>query len=205
MIWHDPVPLAEARRLSVIPASFYARPAQEVAPSLLGALVVHGETAGRIVEVEAYLGVNDLAAHAARGITGRTKLLFGPPAHAYVYLIYGMYDCLNFVAERVGEAGCVLIRALEPLSGLEAMRTRRPAARKPEQLCSGPGKLTRAMDITRALNGASITRGALTVRVSAAPKPAVAVGPRIGITHCAEWPLRFYIPGNPCVSKHSHK
>src|SRR5512140_2100002 len=99
----------------ILRRSFYDRPATEVARSLLGQVLVHGPTAGIIVETEAYLGGDDLAAHSARGITDRTRVIFGPPGHAYVYLIYGMYECLNMVAEREGDPGCVLVRAVEPL------------------------------------------------------------------------------------------
>jgi len=188
---------------SILPRSFYERPTVEVARDLLGKLLVHGRAAGRIVEVEAYLGAEDLAAHAARGVTNRTRVLFGPPGHAYVFFIYGMYECLNIVAEPEGTAGCVLIRALEPLAGIEIMQRRRPKARSIEDLASGPGKLTLAMGISRRHNGADLTRGALTVRAfPSAPPFEIAAGPRIGIRHCADWPLRFYIAGNPCVSKH---
>src|SRR5690242_833650 len=114
----------------VLDRSFYARPAVDVAKDCLGKILVHGRVAGRIVETEAYLGVDDMAAHASRGITNRTRLLFGPPGHAYVYFIYGMYDCLNFVAEEEGKAGCVLIRALEPATGIPIMRRGRPAAKR---------------------------------------------------------------------------
>src|SRR5271165_5362410 len=117
---------------SILAESFYARPAMEVARDCLGKLLVHGETAGRIVEVEAYLGTADRAAHAWRGVTERTRVIFGPPGRAYVYFVYGMYDCLNFVAEPEGSAGCVLIRALEPVAGIELMRARRPAAKRIE-------------------------------------------------------------------------
>ena len=136
-----------------LPRSFYQRPTIEVARDLLGKVLVHGEAAGIIVETEAYLGGDDLAAHSARGITDRTRVIFGRPGHAYVYFIYGMYECLNLVAEPEGQAGCVLIRALEPVAGIDLMRQRRPAARKCEDLASGPGKLTLAMGITRAQNG----------------------------------------------------
>ena len=203
MIWQDPIPIESLLATSsILPASFYERDPERVARDLLGKIVVHGRMAGRIVETEAYLGLEDLAAHASRGLTARTRVLFGPPGHAYVYLIYGMYECLNLVAEPEGKDGCVLIRALEPVSGLERMRKRRPAARRIEDLCSGPGKLTLAMGITRALNGAPVTRGDLTVRApSAAEAVEIAVSSRIGITQCADWPLRFYVAGNRFVSK----
>jgi DNA-3-methyladenine glycosylase len=203
VIWQDPIPIESLLATSsILPASFYERDPERVARDLLGKIVVHGRMAGRIVETEAYLGLEDLAAHASRGLTARTRVLFGPPGHAYVYLIYGMYECLNLVAEPEGKGGCVLIRALEPVSGLERMRKRRPAARRIEDLCSGPGKLTLAMGITRALNGAPVTRGDLTVRApSAAEAVEIAVSSRIGITQCADWPLRFYVAGNRFVSK----
>jgi len=167
---------------------------------------VHGPTAGIIVETEAYLGGDDLAAHSARGITDRTRVIFGPPGHAYVYFIYGMYECLNLVCEPEGKPGCVLIRALEPLAGLELMRQRRPAARKPEDLASGPGKLTLAMGITRSQNGADVTRGSLVVRAPGDPLTIeIAVSPRIGIRQSADLPLRFFIRGSPFVSGKSGK
>ena len=184
-----------------LPRAFYARPATEVARDLLGKVLVHGETAGRIVETEAYLGVGDLAAHAARGVTPRTRVLFGPPGHAYVYLIYGMYECLNLVCEPEGQAGCVLLRALEPCAGLELMQQRRPAARRVEDLCSGPGRLTLALGIGRGLNGHDVTHGDLVVREPAAHTAFdVEVTPRIGISLCRDWPLRFVIAGSRFVS-----
>ncbi len=187
---------------AILKRSFYNRPTIEVARALLGKVIVHGPTAGIIVETEAYLGGDDLAAHSARGITPRTRVIFGPPGHAYVYFIYGMYDCLNLVCEPEGKPGCVLIRALEPVAGLELMRERRPAARRDQDLASGPGKLTKAMGITIAHNGADVTRGRLVVREPAEPAPVeIAVTPRIGITQCADLPLRFVIRGNAFVSK----
>jgi DNA-3-methyladenine glycosylase len=187
---------------TVLDRDFYSRPAIEVARDCLGKILVHGKTAGRIVEVEAYLGVDDGAAHAWRGVTDRTRVIFGEPGHAYVYFIYGMYECLNFVCEPAGQAGCVLIRALEPIAGLSTMRRRRPSAKRVEDLANGPGKLTLAMGITRKLNGADLTAGALQVRRSR-NEPAIEVltTPRIGITHCADWPLRFVIAGNRFVSR----
>src|ERR1700723_607452 len=109
----------------ILKRAFYNRPTIEVARGLLGKILVHGPTAGIIVETEAYLGGDDLASHTARGVTDRTRVIFGPPGHAYVYLIYGMYECLNFVAEPEGMAGCVLIRAIEPLAGLASLGRRR--------------------------------------------------------------------------------
>ncbi len=163
---------------------------------------MHGRTAGRIVEVEAYLGVNDRAAHSWRGLTPRTRVIFGPPGHAYVYFIYGLYECLNFVCEPEGDAGAVLIRAIEPISGIATMRRRRPRAHRVEDLASGPGKLTLAMGITRKLNGADLVTGPLQVRGPLTESPIeVQTTPRIGITHCADWPLRFIIADNRFVSR----
>ena len=186
----------------ILPRSFYARPTVEVARDLLGKILVHGGAAGRIVETEAYLGLEDLAAHASRGLTERTRVLFGEPGHAYVYFVYGMYECLNLVTEPEGAPGCVLIRALEPLAGLGIMRRRRPKARSIEDLANGPGKLTLALGITRRHYGADLTRGPLTVRRFRNEPPfEILATPRVGIRHCAEWLLRFVIAGNPCVSR----
>ena len=192
----------QSRRLSY---AFFARPAAEVARELLGKIIVHklnGHTlAGKIVEAEAYLGAGDQAAHAARGLTNRTKVLFGPPGRAYVYFIYGMYECLNLVCEPEGIAGCVLIRALEPAAGMEEMHRRRPAARRLRDLASGPGKLTLAMGITRDHYGRDVTRGDLQVRefVDAGP-PEIVTTTRVGISACQDLPLRFYIKDNEFVS-----
>jgi DNA-3-methyladenine glycosylase len=163
---------------------------------------MHGNTAGIIVETEAYPGRDDLASHSAVGITDRTRVIFGPPGHAYVYLSYGMHECLNIVVEPEGEPGCVLIRALEPVAGIDMMRIRRPAARSDRDLTSGPGKLTRALAITRQQNGIDITQGDLVVRMPQHRQPQeIEVSKRIGITKCADLPLRFTIAGNPFVSK----
>jgi DNA-3-methyladenine glycosylase len=182
----------------ILPRSFYARATVEVARELLGKVLAHGATAGTIVETEAYLGGDDLASHSARGLTNRTRVIFGPPGYAYVYLIYGMYECLNLVAERDGAPGCVLVRAIEPNSGLDLMRARR-GVRKLEQLTNGPGKLTLALGITRVDNGTDVTRGSLVVRETGWVGE-IEVTPRIGITKCAELPLRFAIAGNRFVS-----
>ena len=185
-----------------LPRSFYKRDTVTVARELLGKIVALGESSGRIVETEAYLGIGDGAAHTARGITPRTTVIFGPPGHAYVYFIYGMYECLNLVAEPDGIAGCVLIRALEPLTGLAEMRKRRPAAKRVEDLANGPGKLTRALGITLRHNGVDVTRGPLSVHPGLGTE-AIEIGTsaRIGITKSADLPLRFFVKGNPCVSR----
>ncbi|MEQ1948546.1 MAG: DNA-3-methyladenine glycosylase [Bryobacteraceae bacterium] len=173
---------------AVLPREFYARPTVDVARGLLGKVLVHGTRAGRIVETEAYLGTGDPAAHSAAGLTPRTRVIFGPPGHAYVYLSYGIHHCLNIVAEPDGTAGCVLIRALEPVSVL-------PLAP------NGPGKLTRAMGIDLSLYGADLTTGPLTVLASPDLSPnEIAITARIGITKAADLPLRFFLAGNPSVS-----
>lgn len=185
-------PAFEGRILS---RSFYARPTVEVARALLGKILVHGEgssenkRAGRIVETEAYLGTSDPAAHAYRGVTPRTRVLFGPPGHAYVYLIYGMHCCLNVSAEEEGAAGCVLIRAIEPLANVTGSG-------------SGPGRLTKALGITLKHNGADLTRGPITIREPAHSESfAIGVSPRIGIRKAADLPLRFFVSGNAHVSR----
>ncbi len=181
--------------------SFYLRPAPEAARALIGKIIVHGATAGRIVETEAYLGTGDLAAHSARGETPRTKVIFGPPGHAYVYFIYGMYDCLNVVVEPEGVAGCVLIRALEPVEGIDEMMARR-RMEKIEALANGPGKLTRAMGITMRHNGVDLTRGPITVHPPEKDSALeIAVSARIGITKSPDLPLRFFVKGSRFVSR----
>jgi DNA-3-methyladenine glycosylase len=198
----DGIRAPEIMKSRILPRSFYERGTVEVSRDLLGKVLVHGAAAGIIVETEAYLGGDDLASHSAVGITDRTRVIFGPPGHAYIYLSYGMHDCMNIVAERAGQPGCVLIRALEPIEGLDQMRRRRPKARTDRDLASGPGKLTQALGITRRLTGIDMTRGDLVV-VSRSPAPPfdIAVTPRIGITKCADLPLRFLIRGNRFVSR----
>jgi DNA-3-methyladenine glycosylase len=167
----------------------------------LGKVLAHGELSARIVETEAYLGLADAASHASRGPTPRTEVIFGPPGHAYVYLIYGIHDCFNVVAEPEGSPGCVLIRAIEPLSGIAAMRRLRSVARL-EDIGNGPGKLTRALGITLRHNGADLTRGPITLQQPARAEPfEIAVSPRVGITSNMDWPLRFFIAGNRFVSR----
>ncbi|HUG81902.1 MAG TPA: DNA-3-methyladenine glycosylase [Bryobacterales bacterium] len=186
--------------------AFFKRPTLDVAPDLLGKIIVHktdGQVvAGKIVETEAYLGNGDQAAHSARGRTRSTQVIFGPPGHAYVYLCYGMYECLNLIAEPDGRAGCVLIRALEPLAGIAQIQQRRPNAKRLRDLASGPGKLTRALGVTRVRNGADVTRGELTVRELREPEPfEIVQTTRIGISVSRDLPYRFYIKDNQFVSK----
>ena len=180
--------------------AFFSRPTEVVARDLLGTVLIHetadGFLAGKIVEVEAYLGDRDPAAHSYRGLTERTRVLFGPPGHAYVYLNYGIHECLNFVTEPRGRPGCVLIRALEPLVGAEQMRRRRPKARSERDLASGPGKLTQAMGISRAHYGSDITHGALRVRRPRHNEDFdIVASPQIGISAAGDLPLRRSVAG----------
>ena len=179
-----------------LPRAFYDRDTQIVARELLGKLLVHRadgvERIGRIVETEAYLGEHDLAAHSARGRTARTQIMFGPPGHAYVYFIYGMYYCMNVVTEPAGHASAVLLRALEPVQNLDG-RT------------AGPGLLCRAMHIDRQLNGHDLLSDDFYI---AAPEPGekhtIVKRPRVGVDYARHWArrlLRFYIKGNPHVSR----
>jgi DNA-3-methyladenine glycosylase len=195
----------------VLPRSFYERDTIEVARDLLGKVLVSAPApglvcAGRIVEVEAYVrlyqGERDRAAHADRGLTPRTRAIFGPGGHAYVYFIYGMHECLNVVTEPEGVPGCVLIRAVEPLAGIGAMKRRRPGVRRDHLLCTGPGNLTRAMGITRSHYGADLTVGNLTIREGPPAIEAPATARRVGIRHGSDWPLRFYLSENKSVSRH---
>lgn len=186
--------------------AFFGQPTIELARDLLSCVLVHGQTAGMIVETEAYLGGNDLAAHSSRGVTERTKVIFGPPGRAYVYFIYGMHECLNIVAEPEGKAGCVLIRAIEPLAGLDLMRERRRWNGPPCGLGNGPGKLTQALAITREQYGARLDEGELSVRRwRHKPEFTIAATPRIGISECEDWPLRFIWDGHACLSKRSRQ
>jgi DNA-3-methyladenine glycosylase len=182
-------------------ADFYARPVAEVAPDLLGCVVRHGDASGVIVETEAYHD-SEPACHAFVGLTPRTRTLFGPPGVAYVYRSYGVHALLNAVCEPEGVGAAVLIRALEPLDGIELMRARRGVDRI-EDLCSGPGKLTQALGIWLHDNGSDLLAGAVTIEP---PPPGwegrrYAVSTRIGITRATELQWRFSVAGNRCVSR----
>ncbi|HEX5398623.1 MAG TPA: DNA-3-methyladenine glycosylase [Verrucomicrobiae bacterium] len=179
-----------------LPRAFYDRDTIVVAQELLGKSLVHVargvERVGKIVETEAYLGPHDLAAHSARGMTERNKVMFGPPGHAYVYFIYGMYFCMNVVTEREGHASAVLLRALEPVKNLKG------------RTC-GPGLLCLAMDIDRRLNGHDLLSNDFFIAESpGAEIPSVIKRPRIGVDYAMHWAkrhLRFYIRGNSFVSR----
>ena len=199
----DPYALADLlQETELLSTEFYERPTIEVARDLLSCVIMHNETAGMIVETEAYLGTDDLAAHSSRGVTERTRVIFGPPGRAYVYLIYGMHECLNVVADRDGVPGCVLLRALAPLCGLSTMYERRHWRGSIIGLANGPGKLTQALDITRRHYGQRLDQGHLTIRCwREKPEFEIAVTPRIGIRECQDWPLRFIWQGHPCLSR----
>jgi len=181
-----------------------------VAPCLLNKVLVRGERVGRIVEVEAYHGANDAASHAYRGRTPRTAVMFGPPGFLYVYFTYGMHWCANVVCGPDGEAAAVLIRALAPTAGLEAMRSARPAARRDRDLCSGPAKLCQALGITGSDNGTDLLAPATGRRVPGAvrllddgtpPPRRPGRGTRIGIKEATQHRWRFWVPGDPNVSR----
>lgn len=198
----------------LISREFYENSPEKVASKLLGKLLVapnsKGEPlAGRIVEVEAYLGPHNIppdpAAHAHRGPTPRNLVLFGPAGHAYVYSIYGRYFCMNISCERTGLAGCVLLRALEPVLGIARMARNRGLDKDApvRMIASGPSRLCIALRLTRPLhNGLDLTSATspLQVRDDGFPEPEVVITPRIGIKHAVEWPLRFALRGHACVS-----
>jgi DNA-3-methyladenine glycosylase len=178
----------------------------EVARDLLGKVLVRDETAhalrGRIVEVEAYTGQTDPGSHAFRGPTPRNRVMFGEAGHLYVYISYGMHFCVNIVTDEPGTAGAVLLRALEPLSGIDAMWARRSRAHNPVELCNGPGKLCQAFGITLAQNGADLETAQVWVEDDGwRPEEPIASGTRIGLSAGADLPLRFYLPDNVYVSR----
>ncbi|MDE0494364.1 MAG: DNA-3-methyladenine glycosylase [Acidimicrobiaceae bacterium] len=186
--------------------AFYARGALEVAPDLLNKVLVAPDgRAGRIVEVEAYRGADDPGSHGFRGPTRRNATMFGPPGHLYVYFTYGMHWCANVVAETDGVAAAVLLRALTPLDGLDAMYAARgPAARRDRDLCSGPAKLTQALGIDGALDGANLVtadRDVTIVDDGRPPPQEPVVTTRIGLTSGSDLPWRFHVPEVPDVSR----
>ena len=203
---------ARGRRGKRLSRDFYAQETLTVARALLGTFLVHrtpaGTTVGRIVETEAYLGRLDPASHAHRGETARNRAMFGPPGHVYVYFIYGMHECCNVVTAPAGIGEAVLLRALEPIDGLDLMRARRGTDVE-RNLCSGPAKLVVAMGIGREHDGLDLVRGPLGVWDRASwPAPAgrswneeIATSTRIGITKAADLPLRFHLRANPFASR----
>ena len=190
----------------ILPAAFYDRDTELASRELLGCVLecttAEGKASGIIVETEAYIGEHDPACHAAAGRTTRTAPLYGRPGIAYVYFIYGMYWCVNAVTRAEGLPSAVLIRALEPLEGIELMRGRRPRAKSDRDLTNGPGKLCIALGIGPEHNGVSLQRGGLVVREGRRVEDRdVVIAPRIGIKKAADWPLRWYIKNNDFVSK----
>ncbi|HEX7293660.1 MAG TPA: DNA-3-methyladenine glycosylase [Solirubrobacterales bacterium] len=179
--------------------AFFDRSVHAVARDLVGCMLLYEGRGGVIVETESY-EADDPACHAYVGLTERTRVLFGPPGRAYVYLSYGIHSLLNAVAEPEGEAAAVLIRALEPTHGLEQMRERR--GDKPDtDLCSGPGKLTEALGVDLSDNEADLCREPFLLAPSRGAPPEVVAGPRIGITKAVERPWRFCVAGSPYVSR----
>ena len=191
--------MARRRRL---PRSFYARDPLEVAPELLGTLLVRGERSARIVEVEAYCGADDPGSHAYRGPTPRTVTMFGPAGHLYVYFSYGMHWCANVVCGRKGEAGAVLLRAVAPVTGLEEMRAARPKARRDRDLTAGPARLCQAFGIDGTFDGTDLVRAeaGLTLSTDGTAPPPAATSTRIGLSAGEDLPWRWYVPGDPNVS-----
>ena len=183
--------------------SFFECPVTAVAPDLLGMVLACGDRAGRIVEVEAYGGADDPASHGHRGRTPRNEVMFGPPGHLYVYFSYGMHWCANVVCEPDGLCGAVLIRALAPLRDIDAMWADRPKARRERDLCSGPAKLTAALGIHGDHNGADLLdpNSPVTIHERDPDPPDLASSSRIGISLARERPWRWYVPGDPNVSR----
>lgn len=181
-----------------ITRAFFGRSVHEVAPDLIGAKLLFDGVGGRIVEVEAYHHT-DPAAHSFRGQTARNAVMFGPPGYAYVYRSYGIHWCLNFVCETAGSASAVLIRAIEPTVGLDAMRRRRGLADE-RLLCSGPGRLCEALGVTSAHNALALDRPPFALFARTEPVEVVA-GPRIGITKAVEKPWRYGLKGSRFLSK----
>jgi len=195
------------RDVRVLPHSFYARPTLSVAEDLLGTVLVHrtreGTASGVIVETEGYIGEDDPACHASFGRTPRSEPLFGPPGFAYVYLNYGVHYLMNAVTEADGYPGAVLIRALQPLDGIELMTKRRaPDGRAIDEhdLCRGPGNLTKALGITIKDNRLDLAASKLTIEDRGISVGAVATGPRIGIRVAIERPWRYWVEGHRSVS-----
>ena len=198
-----------AKKPVVLPRSFYDRPTLDVAADLIGKVLVHTfrgkRTSGVIVEVEAYIGETDPACHAAPGPTKRNQPLYGPPGRAYVYLNYGIHYLMNAVTEANGYPGAVLIRALQPLDGIELMKRRRaPNGRGIDEhdLCRGPGNLTKALGITIKDNRLDLATSKLTIEDRGISVGQIATGPRIGIRVAVERPWRYWVEGHRSVSVH---
>ena len=197
------------RRARTLPRSFYARDSRELAPLLLNKVLVVDDgngtrLAARLVEVEAYCGSDDPGSHAYRGMTPRTEVMFGPPGHLYVYFTYGMHWCANVVATKDGDAAAVLLRAAAPVDGIAVMRARRVKARRDRDLLAGPARLCEAFGLTGDENGADLVRGRVRiVDDGVAPPDAPGVSTRIGLApgRGDDHPWRFYVPGDPNLSR----
>ncbi|MEE9414800.1 MAG: DNA-3-methyladenine glycosylase [Acidimicrobiales bacterium] len=186
--------------------SFYSRSVHEVAPELLNKVLVGPNGSGRIVEVEAYGGAADPGSHSFRGITPRTEVMHGPAGHLYVYFTYGMHWCANVVTDPDGRAGAVLLRALAPLGDLDSMFAARAKARRPIDLCSGPAKLCQALGIDGAMHGLDLVEGAAAVTIlddGTAPPNSPGVSTRIGLSAGQDLPWRYYVTGEPNLSRKS--
>jgi DNA-3-methyladenine glycosylase len=196
----------QPRRAATLPVTFFRRPTEVVAAELLGMMVVSSVggviTEGRIVETEAYLGYDDPASHGyLHRRNSRNGALFGPAGLWYVYLSYGMHWCANLVCQRSGLASAVLLRALEPVAGLDVMRQRRGNV-SDRELCSGPGKLCQALGFTRELDGGRMAASPVIVRPPTTGElTRIAITPRIGISKAVDWPLRFHLAGSPWISR----
>ena len=193
--------------LALLGQDFFGRPSTQVAPDLLGCVLVRQTAAGlvaaRLTEVEAYAGSVDPASHAYRGQTARNAVMFGPPGHAYVYFTYGMHFCVNLVCRPAGTAEAVLLRAGEVIAGEELARSRRPAALSSRDLARGPARLCQALGIDRSLDGADVCDAVSPLRIlqsRTVPEGPIATGPRVGVREGAEVPWRFWLDGEPTVS-----
>ncbi|HEX9995312.1 MAG TPA: DNA-3-methyladenine glycosylase [Acidimicrobiales bacterium] len=194
---------APAAAWSPVARDFYRRDPREVAPELLGKLLVRGERVARLVEVEAYVGPIDPGSHAYRGRTKRNATMFGPPGHLYVYFTYGMHWCANAVCGDEDEGVAVLLRAAAPLAGLDLMRAARPRARRDRDLLAGPARLCQAFGIDGTFDGADAVTGdrGVVLADDGTPPPASRTSTRIGLTAGAEHPWRWYVPGDPNLSR----
>ncbi len=199
---------ATAAAAVALERAWFDRPADDLARDLLGCRLVHaateGTVGGRIVEVEAYRGPEDLAAHSSRGLTPRNAVMFGSPGHLYVYLVYGLHHCLNVVAGPGDKPEAVLIRALAVEEGVDLARARRGASVPDRRLASGPGNVGQALGIDRSLNGANLLEDVVWIEPRQEPEPRIASGPRVGIDYAGDWtarPLRFWISDDAHVSR----
>jgi len=189
--------------------AWFDRPSLDLARDLIGGRLVHrapeGTVGGRIVEVEAYAGPEDLAAHSSRGPTARNTVMFGRPGHLYVYLVYGLHHCLNVVAGPGGKPEAVLVRAVQIDEGMDVARARRGTRPSDTRLASGPGNVGRALGVDRALNGIDLVPGdRMLVEPRSSPAPSIAMGPRIGVDYAGPWAarsMRFWISDDPHVSR----